>query len=82
MSTPAAPVEGTALDTTAKRPDITPAQIVLSIPILAELLHSFGVYVLSQAQQDSLSKAVTWALVLAGSDALLHIGRNIAHRLY
>jgi hypothetical protein len=35
MSTPAAPVQGTALDTTPRRPDITPAQMVSGIPIIA-----------------------------------------------
>ena len=52
------------------------------LPILAELLHAFSVYDLSQAQQDSLNKDVTWALVLVGSDALLRIGRNLAQRLH
>lgn len=62
------------------RPSITPAQIVSGIPIVAELLHSFGVYDLSQAQQDSLSKAVTWAIAVAGADAIIRFGRNLAHR--
>jgi hypothetical protein len=63
------------------RPDITPAQIVSGIPIIAELLHSFGVYTLSQAQQDSLGKAVTWAFALLGADAVSRVGRNLAKRL-
>ena len=58
-----------------QRPDITPAQIVSGIPILAELLHSFGVYDLSQAQQDSLAKAATWALALIAGDTVLRVGR-------
>lgn len=74
------PVERAALSTVVagKRPDITPAQIVSGVPILAECLHAFGVYDLSQAQQDSLGKMVTWALVLLGSDALIRVGRNLA----
>ena len=74
--------EGTALTVhSPERPNITPAQIVSGIPILAELAHSFGIFDLSQAQQDSLGKAVTWAMVLVGSDAVLRVGRNLAHRL-
>jgi hypothetical protein len=57
------------------RPDITPAQIVSGIPILAELLHTFGIYDLSQAQQDSLGKAATWALALIAGDTVLRVGR-------
>lgn len=73
---------GTALKVqSAERPNITPAQIVSGIPILAELAHSFGVFDLSAAQQDSLGKAVTWAMVLVGSDAVLRVGRNLAQRL-
>ena len=74
--------EGTALQVqSVERPNITPAQIVSGIPILAELAHSFGVFDLSQTQQDSLSKAVLWAMALVGADAVLRVGRNLAHRL-
>ena len=74
--------EGSALTVQSpERPNITPAQIVSGIPILAELAHSFGVFDLSQAQQDSLSKAVLWAMALVGADAVLRVGRNLAHRL-
>lgn len=58
-----------------KRPDVTPAQVVSGIPILAELMHTFGVYDLSQAQQNSLSKAAVWALALIGGDAVLRAAR-------
>lgn len=68
-------------DAIPSRPDVTPAQIVAGIPIVAELLHTFGVYDLSQAQQDSLSKTVTWAFVLIGGDAVIRLGRNLAKRL-
>lgn len=60
------------------RPDITPAQIIAGIPIIAELLHSFNLYTLTAPQQDSLSKAVTWGFVLIGGDAAIRIGRNVA----
>ena len=71
--------------TTGPRPDITPPQIVAmlvaGIPILAELLHAFGVYDISLEQQAALSNAVTWAGVFAsalvGGDAILRVGRNL-----
>lgn len=59
------------------RPDLTPAQLIAGIPILAELLHSFGVYDLSQAQQDSLGKTVTFCFGLLGADAVVRVGRNL-----
>lgn len=71
--------------TSGPRPEITPPQIVAmvlaGVPILAQLLHAFGVYDISVEQTEALSNAVTWAGVLAGAlisgDALLRIGRNV-----
>lgn len=60
-----------------KTPDLSPAQLVAGIPIVAELLHAFGIFDLSQAQQDSLGKAVTYAFVLIGGDAIIRLGRNL-----
>lgn len=59
------------------KPSITPAQIVSGIPIAAEFGHAFGLYTLSQPQQDSLSKLVIWSLALLGADALIRVGRAI-----
>lgn len=61
-------------------PDITPAQLVSGIPIIAEGLHVFGVYDLSQTQQDSLSKMVAWAVGLIVGDAVIRVGRNVGRR--
>ncbi len=63
---------------TGQRPDITPAQIVSGVPILAELLHSFGIYDLSVAQQNSLAHAATWALALVAGDTILRVGRGVS----
>jgi hypothetical protein len=72
---------GTLQVTADNRPAITPAQIVSGIPIVAEALHTFGVFNLSQAQQDSLSKLVLWSVALVGGDAVIRFGRNLARRL-
>lgn len=68
------------------RPAITAAQIlgllVAGVPIVAQLLHVFGVYDLSPEQQDALSKALEWAvptaIALFGADAGLRAARNHA----
>jgi hypothetical protein len=62
------------------RPDITPAQDRRRHPDHRRPADSWGVYTLTQAQQDSLSKAVTWAIALVGGDALIRLGRNLARR--
>lgn len=59
------------------RPDITPAQLVAGIPILGEIAHAFGVFTLSETQQDSLEKGVLWAFALVAGDAALRVGRNL-----
>jgi hypothetical protein len=66
------------------RPDITPPQVaagvVAGIPIIASLLSAFGIYDLTEEQQDALSDAVTWAGILAasliGGDAVVRTARN------
>lgn len=64
-----------------KRPDITPAQMVGMIPLLAQFGHAFGLYTLSQPQQDSLNKLLLGGIALFGADALIRIGRNIGKRI-
>src|SRR5690348_2309275 len=69
------------------RPNITAAQIagllVGGVPIVASLLHVFGVYDLSKEQQDALTTALQWGVVAAGTlfgaDAALRASRNHAH---
>ena len=64
-----------------KTPNITPAQVVGIIPLIAEFCHSFGIFDLSQAQQDSLSKLVLAGIALFGADAIVRVGRAIGNRL-
>ena len=63
-----------------RRPDITPAQIIAGVPVVANLLAAFGVYSLSAAQQAALTDTLTWALALLGADALIRVGRNLSKR--
>jgi hypothetical protein len=68
-----------------KRPDVTPAQVaavvVAGVPAIATLLSTFGIYELSNDQQDALAGVLTWSAVLAGlligSDATLRTARNM-----
>lgn len=59
------------------RPDLTPAQIVGGVPVLANLLHAFGVFSLTVSQQDSLEQTITYGLALVAGDAVVRVGRNI-----
>jgi hypothetical protein len=66
------------------RPDITPAQIggalVAGVPIVANLLHVFGIFDLSKEQeaalQDSISHGVVLAGLIFGGDAAVRASRN------
>lgn len=64
----------------ARRPDITPAQIIGSVPIVANLLSAFGVFALNAAQQSALQDTLAYALALLGADAVIRFGRNLARR--
>lgn len=82
ITTPSAPTDNPSVAIMpAKRPDITPAQIVGLIPLLAEFGHTWGIFSLSQPQQDSLSKLVLGGIALFGADAVIRFGRNLAHGL-
>lgn len=69
------------------RPAVTPAQVIglliAAVPIVASLLHAFGVYDLSVEQQHALSDTLGWAAGAAAalfvSDAGLRAARNHAH---
>jgi hypothetical protein len=60
-----------------QRPDLTPAQVVAGVPVLANLLHVFGVFSLDAAQTDSLEKTIGYGMALVAGDAAVRIGRNL-----
>lgn len=62
-----------------KTPNITPAQYLGMVPLLLEAAHTFGVFTLSQAQQDSLTKLVAGGLALFGADAVVRFGRAVGN---
>lgn len=69
------------------RPAVTAPQIagilMAGVPIVAQLLHVFGVFDLTLAQQAALGNIIQWATIGAGalfaSDAGLRAARNHAH---
>lgn len=71
----------------ASRPAVTAPQVIgvllAGVPLVAQLLHVFGVYTLTPDQQSALRDVVTWGTVSAGSlfgaDAALRSARNHAH---
>lgn len=62
------------------KPDITKAQIVGSIPVVANLLAAFHVYTVTPAQEHALELALGGGVALFAADAIIRFGRNLAAR--
>jgi hypothetical protein len=62
------------------RPNVTTAQYIALVPVIATLLHAFGVFELSGAQQEALSEALKALVAIVGADAALRIGRNLSSK--
>lgn len=60
------------------KPDITKAQLVGSVPVVAKLLSAFGVYTLTGAQQEALTLALGGGAALFVADAIIRFGRSKA----
>lgn len=63
---------------TGDKPDITPAQIIAGIPLIANLLAAWGVWAPNIHQQETLRDTIQWAFGLLAADAIVRTGRNIA----
>lgn len=61
-----------------RRPDVTPVQLIASVPLVVALLAAIGLFDLSSSELEALTKAVQLAFVMLGADALIRIGRNVA----
>lgn len=69
-----------------EKPDITPNQvkatIIATIPVLANVLRAFGVYDMTEEQQDALKQAADLGVIFAGvlvlADAHLRAARGKA----
>lgn len=58
-------------------PDVTKAQLIGSVPVIAKLLSAFGVYTLTGAQQEALTLALGGGAALFVADAVIRFGRSI-----
>lgn len=59
-----------------ERPDLTLAQIVAGVPVLANFANAFGIFHLSAAQTDSLQETILYGLTLTVADAAVRVARN------
>jgi len=69
------PVEPDVVAPALNTPDITKAQLVGSIPMIAKLLSAFGVYTLTAGQQEALTIAAGSGVALWLADAVIRHGR-------
>lgn len=74
---PSAAVAAQPAAAAAAKPDITKAQLVGAVPIVAKLLSAFGVYTLTGAQQEALTLALGGGAALFVADAVIRFGRNL-----
>jgi hypothetical protein len=58
-------------------PDITKAQLVGSVPVIANLLTAFHVFTVTPQQQHALELAVGGGVGLFIADALIRVGRSL-----
>jgi hypothetical protein len=58
-------------------PDITKAQMIGAVPVIAKLLAAFHVYTLSADQQEALTLAVGGGVALWAADAVIRFGRSV-----
>src|ERR1700743_3534996 len=63
--------------TAPAKPDITKAQLVGSVPVIAKLGTAFGLFTLTGAQQEALTLAVGGGAALFIADAVIRFGRNL-----
>lgn len=58
-------------------PDITKAQIVGAVPVIANLLAAFHVYTVTAQQQHALELAIGGSIGLFIADAVIRFGRSV-----
>lgn len=58
-------------------PDITRAQLVGAVPVVAKLLAAFGIYTLTADQTEALTLAVGGGAALFVADAVIRVGRSL-----
>lgn len=64
---------------TLATPDITVAQLVAAVPVVANFLQAFGVYHLSGRQVTSLRDTLGFAMALIVGDGIIRHGRSVGN---
>lgn len=62
------------------RPDITKAQLVGIVPVVAKLAVAFGLFTLTGAQEEALTLALGSGAALMLADAGIRFGRSLGLR--
>jgi hypothetical protein len=63
-----------------RQPDVTPAQMISAVPVLAGLAAGVGAWDPTPEQSRIVRGAMVWASALVVADALLRVGRGAAAR--
>jgi hypothetical protein len=63
-----------------RQPDVTPAQIISAVPVVAGLAAGVGAWDPTAEQSRIVRGAMLWASALVVADALLRVGRGAAAR--
>lgn len=73
----AEPTAPNPLPQVLQTPDVTRAQLVGAVPIVAKLLAAFGIYTLTASQTEALTLAVGGGAALFVADAAIRVGRSL-----
>jgi len=63
-----------------RQPDITPAQLISAVPVIAGLAAGVGAWEPTAEQSRLVRGAILWSAALVAADAFLRVGRGAAAR--
>jgi hypothetical protein len=63
-----------------RQPDVTPAQMISAVPVIAGLAAGIGAWDPTNEQSRLMRGAMLWSAALVTADALLRVGRGAAAR--
>jgi hypothetical protein len=63
-----------------RQPDVTPAQMISAVPVIAGLAAGIGAWDPTEEQSRLVRGAMLWSAALVAADAILRVGRGAAAR--
>jgi hypothetical protein len=63
-----------------RQPDVTPAQMISAVPVIAGLTAGIGAWDPTEEQSRLVRSAMLWSAALVAADAFLRVGRGAAAR--